>query len=144
MLVQGILLVLVIAAASVGPGWRGPLRLVSTAVGGLLLVAGGVLAARGVVDLGPARTPLPYPRDGATLVKSGAYGLVRHPIYGGLAVAALGWALVWASLPGLVLAPILLFWLDLKSRREEAWLEARFEGYAAYRAKTRRLIPFVY
>jgi protein-S-isoprenylcysteine O-methyltransferase Ste14 len=39
---------------------------------------------------------------------------------------------------------VLLLFFDLKRRREEAWLEARFADYAAYRARTRRLIPWVY
>lgn len=34
--------------------------------------------------------------------------------------------------------------LDLKRRREEAWLAARYPGYGAYRARTKALIPFLY
>ena len=34
--------------------------------------------------------------------------------------------------------------LDLKARREEAWLSERFEGYAAYMRRTRRFIPGLY
>ena len=34
--------------------------------------------------------------------------------------------------------------LDLKRRREELWLAERFEGYAAYRQRTKALIPFLY
>jgi protein-S-isoprenylcysteine O-methyltransferase Ste14 len=33
---------------------------------------------------------------------------------------------------------------DLKSRREEAWLLVAYPGYAAYRARVRRLVPFIY
>ena len=32
---------------------------------------------------------------------------------------------------------------ELKSRREEAWLMERVPSYADYRAKTRRLIPWI-
>ena len=31
----------------------------------------------------------------------------------------------------------------LKSAREEAWLEARFDRYAAYRSRTKRFIPWI-
>jgi protein-S-isoprenylcysteine O-methyltransferase Ste14 len=32
----------------------------------------------------------------------------------------------------------------VKSRREEGWLTLRFPTYTAYRARTRRFIPFVW
>jgi polygalacturonase len=41
-------------------------------------------------------------------------------------------------------AGIALGFFTLKARREEAWLEEQFEGYAEYRARTRRLIPWLY
>jgi protein-S-isoprenylcysteine O-methyltransferase Ste14 len=33
---------------------------------------------------------------------------------------------------------------DLKSRREEIWLAEQFPDYAAYKARTRRLLPWLY
>lgn len=102
-----------------------------------------MLASKGARDLRDALTPLPYPRAEAELVETGVYALVRHPIYGGLALTAGGWGLLTASPAALVAAAILFGFLELKSRREEAWLERRFSGYAAYRARTRRLIPWI-
>jgi protein-S-isoprenylcysteine O-methyltransferase Ste14 len=40
------------------------------------------------------------------------------------------------------MAVLLFAFFALKSRREEAWLEARFPEYASYRARTPRLIPW--
>ena len=80
----------------------------------------------------------------ARLVDTGAYRLVRHPIYGGLIVAAAGWGLATASPVAIVGAGVLLVFFDLKSRREEAWLAGQFEGYAAYRSRTRKLLPGLY
>ena len=111
-------------------------------VGGVFLITGGVLLTiRGVVDLGGAMTPLPRPRDGSALIDTGAYSLVRHPIYGGLILASLGWALVQASIVAFPFALLLAAFLFVKSAREEAWLEQRFPAYASYRARTRRLFP---
>ena len=142
-LIQGVLLVLVAAAGwSLGPDWSGPLRLAGVVVGIVLIVGGIVLAVRGVVDLGGALTPLPRPRDGAELVETGAYAFVRHPIYGGLILAAFGWAIVQASIIAFALAAVLAAFLRVKSAREEAWLEQRFPAYTAYRARTRRFIPW--
>ena len=41
-------------------------------------------------------------------------------------------------------AVLLLLFLDVKSRREERWLSAKFSSYADYRKRVRKLIPFVY
>ena len=142
-LIQGVLLVVVAAAGwSLGPDWSGPLRLAGAIVGVALIAGGSVLAFRGVVDLGGALTPLPRPRDDAELVESGVYALVRHPIYGGLILVGFGWAIAQASFVAVALAAVLAGFLLVKSMREEAWLTHRFPAYAAYRARTRRLIPW--
>ena len=142
-LIQGVLLVLVAAAGwSLGPDWSGPLRLFGIVAGIALMGGGIVLAVRGATDLRGALTPLPRPRADAELVDTGVYALVRHPIYGGLILVAFGWALVQASIIAAGLTAGLAAFLFLKSAREEAWLEQRYPGYAGYRARTRRLIPW--
>jgi protein-S-isoprenylcysteine O-methyltransferase Ste14 len=142
---QGVLFV-IIAAAGIrgGPVLDGTARTIAGAVGLALIGAGGFLALRGVVDLREALTALPHPRDGAQLVESGSYGLVRHPIYGGLVVAAAGWAMVTASPPALLASVLLMGFFRLKSSREEAWLRERYPGYGAYAARTRRMLPGLY
>jgi protein-S-isoprenylcysteine O-methyltransferase Ste14 len=77
-------------------------------------------------------------------VESGIYARVRHPIYAGVIAGAFGWGLVAVSGAALAVAVLLAVWLDLKSRREEAWLLAHHAGYAAYRTRTRRFVPSVY
>jgi protein-S-isoprenylcysteine O-methyltransferase Ste14 len=124
--------------------WEGPLAGVASLLGLALLLAGALLAGRGLLDLGRNLTPVPHPRDDAQLVETGVYALVRHPIYGGLVIGAVGWGLLVASLPTLLLAVGLGAFFDLKSRREEAWLRQRYPGYATYKARTRRLIPWLY
>ena len=142
-LIQGVLLVVVAAAGwSLGPDWSGPLRIAGIVIGIVLITGGIVLAVRGVLDLGGALTPLPRPRDDAELVETGVYAFARHPIYGGLILAAFGWAIVHASIVAVALAVALAAFLRVKSVREEAWLEQCFPAYAAYRARTRRLVPW--
>jgi len=141
-LIQGVLLVGVVAAGWLfGPAWSGPPRLAGIVVGIVLVTGGVVLGFRGVADLRDALTPLPRPRDGAELVETGVYAFVRHPIYGGLILAAFGWAIVQASIVAVALVVLLAAFLRVKSTREEAWLEQRFPAYAAYRMRTPRLIP---
>jgi protein-S-isoprenylcysteine O-methyltransferase Ste14 len=129
------------------PGALGGTGATLAALAGWALVGtGGVLALAGLAGLqgGDALTAVPHPRDEARLVERGAYGLVRHPIYGGLVIAAAGWALARGSIAALAGAAALLVFFDLKRRREEAWLEERFADYAAYRTRTRRLIPWLW
>ena len=141
--IQGILLVAIALAGLLGPAWVGGFR-VATSIGGALLIAAGcLLALRGTRDLRGALTPLPYPRPDAELVQTGAYALVRHPIYGGLVLMAAGWGMLTASPAALGGAAALLAFFELKSRREEVWLDARFTAYAAYRTRTRRIIPWI-
>jgi protein-S-isoprenylcysteine O-methyltransferase Ste14 len=142
--IQFVLLGVVAVSGLAGPAWVGAARLATTGLGAVLLAAGLLLALRGLVDLRDALTPLPHPRDGASLVDTGSYRLVRHPIYGGIIVGAAGYGLLMASPLTLAGSAVPLGFFRLKCAREELWLEARYPGYAAYRARTRRLVPFVY
>lgn len=115
------------------------------AAGGLLAVAGVGIAAAASIALGRrSLSPFPRPRPGAMLVQHGVFALVRHPIYTGLTVFVLGWGLVWSSLPTLAGAVVLLAFFDVKARREERWLAAKFPDYAEYSRRVHKLIPFIY
>ncbi len=133
-----------LAGLESGGSWSGTSAAVSALVGVVLMGGGAGLAAKSLIDLGRNLTPMPHPRDDAQLVESGVYALARHPIYGGLTAAALGWSLAAASLPALLLAGVLVAFFELKSRREEAWLRERFADYASYMSRTKRFIPWLY
>jgi len=142
-LVQSILIVLVaVAGWRLGAGWSGPLRLIGVLVGTALIFAGLALVARARIDMGTVWTPLPKPRDNARLVETGAFAIVRHPIYVGLIVAAFGWGVTRASAVAIALTVLLAGFSYLKAVREEAWLETRYPGYAGYMARTPRFIPW--
>jgi len=131
-------------SGAAGPAWGGWPATVGIALGGVLIGCGGILSLRGVLDLRENLTPFPRPLEGARLVETGAYRLVRHPIYGGLVLGALGWGLVRASPLTLAGALLLAGFFDLKSRREEIWLSERYENYPTYRRRTHRLLPWIY
>ncbi len=126
------------------PGWSAPFTALAAIGGGALLLAGIVFSVGGMLALGTNLTPLPYPKQGATLVETGLYRLVRHPIYCGVICLALGWGLWVRGWLTLAYALALFVLLDRKSHREEEWLLAKFPGYAAYRQRVRKLIPFIY
>ncbi|MGZ6341032.1 MAG: methyltransferase family protein [Candidatus Limnocylindrales bacterium] len=143
-IVQILLFGAIALAGLVGPDWAGTPRLMGSVAGAAFIGCGGLLASRGVLDIRENLTVFPKPLPGARLVADGAYGLVRHPIYGGLILGGLGWGLATASPIALAAAVVLGLFFDLKSRREEVWLADQFPGYDSYRRRTRRLLPWVY
>ena len=141
---QAALFVAVIATGFAGPLWVGPARAMG-ALAGLALITGGIaLITGGVVALRRQLTAFPRPVNDGQLIEDGAFGLVRHPMYGGGVLFALGWGLLAASVPTLLCALLLALFFDLKSRREEAWLGEVFPMYADYRSRTHRLVPWIY
>jgi protein-S-isoprenylcysteine O-methyltransferase Ste14 len=111
--------------------------------GSLLSIAGAVLVFRSRRELGAAWSFVPMADQGAGLVTTGPYRLVRHPIYLGLAGLALGESLAFGSCPAflIVLGGIVptFVW---RARAEEALLRRAFgESYALYRRQTRMFIP---
>jgi protein-S-isoprenylcysteine O-methyltransferase Ste14 len=144
---QIVLVTAIFLSALVGLGWPSWLEPPAYAIGGVLVAAGvGMLAAGGgALARVSAVTPFPAPRTGSGLQTSGIYQIVRHPMYGGGILIALGWSMIFATLMGLILTIVLAVFADLKARREELWLEQTFAEYTAYRQHTRStLIPFVW
>jgi len=83
-------------------------------------------------------------KEGHRLIMTGPYALARHPIYTGFLLAILGSAVSLGEGRGLVImaATLAAFWR--KVRIEEAVLSEEFGGeYAAYRGRTKALIPFL-
>jgi protein-S-isoprenylcysteine O-methyltransferase Ste14 len=75
----------------------------------------------------------------------GIYGLVRNPSYLGLLVSAVGWALAFRSLVGVLLSFLLLIPLVARIRSEERLLREHFgKDYDAYFVRTWRLVPWIY
>jgi protein-S-isoprenylcysteine O-methyltransferase Ste14 len=145
---QGFLFVLIVFGPRTAPGlptWRAPYAALASAIGLVLMLAGGTLALVGLVGLGRENlTALPYPRDESTLVVTGPYRVVRNPIYSGLIFGAFGYALWVNGWLTLCYALLLFVFFDIKSRREERWLAEKFSDYAAYQRRVKKLIPWVY
>ena len=81
---------------------------------------------------------------GHQLIRSGPYQHVRHPIYSGAILLALAWALWRSSSLTLAYAFMLLVFFDIKSRREEQWLQMKFPEYVDYQRRVKKLVPFLY
>jgi protein-S-isoprenylcysteine O-methyltransferase Ste14 len=121
-------------------GLQSPMLVVAIVAGS----AGLGLAASATATLGRSVSPFPKPPATSELKESGVYGLVRHPIYGGVLLLSVAWSLglsPWALIPTGALAVA----LALKSRLEERWLIDRHPAYAGYRARVRRrFVPYLW
>jgi len=85
-------------------------------------------------------------RERHTLVTTGVYALVRHPMYAGFWLMALGQALLlpnWVAGPaGLIGFGVLFFG---RVAREEAMMISAFgDEYRAYMRRTARVVPWLY
>ncbi|MBA3534351.1 MAG: isoprenylcysteine carboxylmethyltransferase family protein [Ardenticatenales bacterium] len=114
-------------------------------LGYVLMVIGGLIGLFSARNLGRNLTALPKPVEQGKLVQDGLYGLVRHPIYLGLLLAALGWALWRRSAIGIALSLLLFVFFDAKARREERWLTEKYpDDYPDYQKRVKKLIPWIY
>ena len=86
----------------------------------------------------------PTPKSWGTLITSGPYRHIRHPMYtsvllgaaalAGLSTSLQGW-LAWTALAGV---------LWLKSSFEERWMREQHPGYGAYAQETKRFLPWLF
>jgi protein-S-isoprenylcysteine O-methyltransferase len=117
----------------------------ATIAGYALLLAGMLFAGWARVFLGGNWSSAVTLKQDHTLVRSGPYRIVRHPIYTGLLVALLGTAFALGPLRcflGVVLAAI--GW-KMKSITEEALMLQQFgDQYSRYRMQVKALIPYIW
>ncbi|MBO5086296.1 MAG: isoprenylcysteine carboxylmethyltransferase family protein, partial [Paludibacteraceae bacterium] len=84
-------------------------------------------------------------QDNQSVVSTGLYGIVRHPMYMATVLMYLAMPLVLSSL---IAFAIMLLYIPIIIRRindEEQLLRTQLKGYSEYCQKVRwRLIPFIY
>ena len=82
---------------------------------------------------------------GQTVVTTGPYRHVRHPMYAGMSLLFVGVPLLLGSGYGLALAPVWIALLACRIPIEERMLREKLPGYADYAARVRwRLVPGVW
>jgi protein-S-isoprenylcysteine O-methyltransferase Ste14 len=113
--------------------------------GAWVFIVGGALRLWPVFVLGKRFSGLVAIQPGHSLVTEGIYRRLRNPSYLGMLVIAVGWALVFRSGVGLLLAALTVIPLIARIHAEEALLRAQFGSeYEAYCSRSWRLIPGVY
>jgi protein-S-isoprenylcysteine O-methyltransferase Ste14 len=122
--------------------WRTPLAL---GVVSDCLVAGGVIfSVWARVTLGRNWSAEVTFKQDHELIESGPYALVRHPIYTGLLLMAVGTATNYGQAIGFALVVSVggAFWW--KARQEERIMSRHFpDAYADYTSRVPAIIPFL-
>jgi protein-S-isoprenylcysteine O-methyltransferase Ste14 len=99
-------------------------------IAGLVVIGLGFLALRGNIQIAP------HAKEGAHLVRSGVYRVLRHPIYSGIALCVVGLWLREPTLAAGIAAVVVIVFLGVKRRVEERFLLAAYPEYAEYRKGT--------
>ncbi len=82
---------------------------------------------------------------GQTVIDTGLYGIVRHPMYAVTVLLFLSMPLILGSLFSFLLFLAYPFLIAVRIRGEERLLEKELAGYADYKQRVKyRLIPFVW
>ena len=118
--------------------------LVPRVVGVILFTLGLFIASLARLELGNNWSDIEtgQVRQNHVLVNQGVYRYIRHPIYTGDLMLLLGFELCLNS--WLVVAVVIIAIPTIyKAVREEKVLAETVTGYEAYRAQTKRFIPFV-
>jgi protein-S-isoprenylcysteine O-methyltransferase Ste14 len=132
---------LLLAPADVA-GW-GPAHDALAIVGLVAFTVGILLVFAAGFGLGKSLTAMPIPKDDGHLVEVGLYKHVRHPIYSGLLLLALGLVFSNGPWPQLLIWALLFLVLNRKARFEEDFLRKKYTNYLAYAAETPRFLPRV-
>jgi protein-S-isoprenylcysteine O-methyltransferase Ste14 len=143
-----------------------PLVMIQPAVAGLdavrfhrssmpfaLVYVGAVLFVLAMVLIGWVMAINPYAESsvriqtdrGQTVITSGPYRLVRHPMYVGSILMYLGTPMIWGSIWALVLTAVIILLFVWRTTHEDQTLRQELPGYEEFAAQTRyRLLPGVW
>jgi len=84
-------------------------------------------------------------QENQTVIDTGLYGIVRHPMYFATVLMFLAMPLILGSWYSLIIFVLYPFIIVKRIRNEETVLEEGLEGYSEYKKKVKyRLIPFVW
>ncbi len=87
---------------------------------------------------------VPDPQQNVTLITSGPYRYIRHPMYLSILIFFLAPVLFQPSLSVLLTYGLLAFTLVIKLHYEERLLRQALSAYSHYQTHSKKLIPFIY
>ncbi|HEY3934640.1 MAG TPA: isoprenylcysteine carboxylmethyltransferase family protein [Gemmatimonadales bacterium] len=119
-------------------------NVISQGIGLVAVVAGLAFSIWAKRQLGSNWSAAVTVKEHHTLIRTGPYRFVRHPIYTGILLAFAGTALVIGEWRGIISCVLVLGAFIYKSRAEERRMRETFAEYSDYERHTAALIPFIY
>ena len=84
-------------------------------------------------------------QENQTVVSTGVYGIVRHPMYSATLILFLSMPLILGSIYAFFVFLAYPFIIAKRIKHEEEFLEQELDGYKEYKQKVKyRLIPFIW
>jgi len=116
------------------PAWLGYIAIFFVVVGLLIVLLG-------ILSLNVNFSPFPTPKSNASLISHGIYKYIRHPVYAGIIIALLAYALYSFSAFRILITVSLTVVFYFKTNLEEQLLRERFVDYKDYMKRTGRFFP---
>ncbi|RFN57807.1 isoprenylcysteine carboxylmethyltransferase family protein [Marixanthomonas ophiurae] len=105
-----------------------------------LVGCGFVIIFLGILNLNDDLSVI-HAKKEKPMVFHGIYRYVRHPIYSGILLSMIAYALFTASIFKFILTLIMGVVFYYKSDNEENWMVEKYEQYRIYKKKTGRFLP---
>ena len=105
--------------------------------GFLIIIIASIIMVKAIKDLGSNLSPFPRPLANGSLITSGIYSFMRHPMYYSLILISFGIFIIKLSLYYLCLTLSLLLLIKIKIILEERYLNNKFKKYSFYKDKVR-------
>ena len=134
--IQFALLILMVLAPA-----RDRSSLVYVIFGSTFVAIGSLVIAISFRDLGNSLTVMPESKEGASLITSGIYSKVRHPIYSAIFLVSAGFLLIKMSAASIMVFGALSCLLVYKARYEDKILLEKFPEASDYQKSTNAFLP---
>jgi protein-S-isoprenylcysteine O-methyltransferase Ste14 len=105
------------------------------------LIIGVLTVAIALLQLNINLSPFPSPKSNSSLIKTGLYKFIRHPIYTGIILTTFGYGLYTDSFYKILISIGLYILFYFKSEYEEERLTKKFTDYKIYKKSTGRFFP---
>ena len=106
-------------------------------LGFIIIIIASIIMLLAIKDLGNNLSPFPRPISNGSLITSGIYSFIRHPMYYSLILISLGVFIINLSLYYLCLTITLTLVIKFKIILEEKYLNKKFKNYLFYKDKVK-------
>ena len=106
-------------------------------LGLIIIIIASIIMFLAIKDLGTNLSPFPRPIANGTLITSGIYSFIRHPMYYALILISLGIFIINLSFYYLFLTLTLTLLIKFKIILEEQYLNKKFKNYLFYKKKVK-------